>query len=492
MKREVPIQKARRLVPVGEYLSDSSGGCIYVNEKWSEFTGLWGDSVMGDGWRDALHPDDRELVISKWQEAVKNQTDFEAEYRFLRPDGEVAWVQGLATANFAENGQFLGHVGANIEVTARKQAEDLFRTLLEAAPDATIVVDGDGSILLVNAQAQSLFGYSREELLSKKVEDLIPAHARAEHLAFRKAYSKIPRTRPMGGSMELHGLRGDGTEFVAEVSLSPIETSEGTFISAAIRDATERKTAENKLRELQSELNQGSRWSMMGMLGATLAHELNQPMTAVMNYVRASQRILEAHGDRVPQESMDLMTKAIEQTDVAGKIIQNLRQFVERGETEYAIVDVNLIVGEISAASLPAMWQRGVNFRFHPGADLPSVLIDRVRIQQVIENLFRNAIEAMEARNVRELTIETSLAGDGSVGVAVSDSGSGISPEVAGTLFKPFATTKISGMGVGLAISRSIVLAHGGQLWTEPKPGGGSVFRFTVPVAAMNGDEHAT
>ncbi len=478
-------------MPVGEYLTDSSGACIYVNEKWSEFTGLWGDSTMGDGWRDALHPDDRDVVVSMWQEAVKNRTNFEAEYRFLRPDGEVVWIQGLATANFAENDQFLGHVGTNIDVTARKQTENLFRTLLEAAPDATIVVDGDGSIILVNAQALSLFGYSRKELLSKKIEDLIPAHARAGHLAFRVAYTNKPRTRLMGGNMELHGLRGDGTEFAAEVSLSPIETGEGTFISAAIRDVTERKAAERRLQELQSELNQASRWSMMGMLGATLAHELNQPMTAVMNYVRASQRILEAHGDRVPKESLDLMTKAIEQADVAGKIVQNLRQFVERGETEYAIVDLNLVVGEISAASLPEMGQRGVNFRFRPGADLPSVLIDCLQVQQVVENLFRNAMEAMEARDDRELTIETSLVKDGFVEVAVSDSGSGISPEIADTLFKPFATTKTGGLGVGLAISRSIVLAHGGQLWTEPKPGGGSVFRFTVPVAATNGNEHA-
>jgi len=132
-----------------------------------------------------------------------------------------------------------------------------------------------------------------------------------------------------------------------------------------------------------------------------------------------------------------------------------------------------------------------VDFQFHPGADLPSVLIDRVQIQQVIENLFRNAMEAMEAQDDRELIVETSSTEDSFVEVAVSNSGTGISPEVADTLFEPFATTKTGGMGVGLAISQSIVHAHGGRLWTEPKLGGGVVFRFTVPAVTTNGDEHA-
>lgn len=491
MERKKQAQKFGHLSPVGEFLTDSLGECIYANEKWSDTTGLWGDSVLGDGWINAVHPDDHEHVASAWREAVKNQTNFEAEYRFVRPDGKIVWVLGKAAPNFADDGRFLGHFGTTTEVTDWKRAENLFQALVEAAPEAMIVLDKDGAITLVNARAQSLFGYSREELLSKTIEDLIPAHLRAKHLALRKAYSKKPYTRPMGSDMELHGLRSDGEKFVVEVSLGPIENREGTFISTVIRDVTERRNAEKKLHELQNELNQASHWSMMGMLGTTLAHELNQPMTAVMNYVRASQRILEAHGDRIPKDAMDLMTKAIEQTDAAGKIVQNLRRFVERGEMEYVIVDINLVVGAISAADLPEMGQLGVDFQFHPGADLPSVLIDRVQIQQVIENLFRNAMEAMEAQDDRELIVETSSTEDSFVEVAVSNSGTGISPEVADTLFEPFATTKTGGMGVGLAISQSIVHAHGGRLWTEPKLGGGVVFRFTVPAVTTNGDEHA-
>jgi len=488
MEKELS-QRLARLPPVGEFLTDSSGGSIYVNEKLSDLSGLSGDSVLGYGWVKALHPDDRVHVTSAWREAVENRTTFEAEYRFVRPDGDVVWVKDQAATNFSDDGQFLGHFGTTTEITTRKQAENLFRAFLESTPDAMVVLDNDGSIALVNTQALSMFGYSREELLSKTIEDLVPMRVRAKHLAFREAFLKSPRARPMGGGLILNGLRSNGTVFSAEVSLGPIETSEGTFVSVAIRDVTARRTAENQLRKLQNELNRASRWSMAGMLGATLAHELNQPMTAVMNYVRASQRILEAHGDRIPESAMGLMAKAIEQTDFAGKIVQNLRRFVERDELEYVIADVNLVVREVSAVALPDMERKDVNFRFHPGPDLPLVLIDRVQIQQVIENLFRNAVEAMSTQGDRELIIETSLAENGFVEVTISDSGPGVSPKVVDSLFTPFATTKTGGMGVGLAISQSIILAHGGRLWTEPNPGGG-VFRFTVPVASANGNDH--
>ncbi len=218
----------------------------------------------------------------------------------------------------------------------------------------------------------------------------------------------------------------------------------------------------------------------MGEMASTLAHELNQPLSAIANYLKGSRRLLEINSDEQSTMLRDAVDKAGDQAIRAGQIIRRLRDFVARGESERRVESVKKLVEEASALALVGAKDQGVRvrFQFDPAIDL--VLADKVQIQQVLLNLMRNAIEAMQDCKQRDLLISTTPAEDGMIAISVTDSGAGIAPEMASQLFQPFVTTKPHGMGVGLSISRTIVEGHGGRIICEPNPDGGTIFRFTL------------
>jgi len=254
------------------------------------------------------------------------------------------------------------------------------------------------------------------------------------------------------------------------------------FFTGFIRDLTERQKTEARLQELQSELVHISRLTAMGEMASTLAHELNQPLSAISNYLKGSRRMLEGAGDEQSATLRGALEKASEQAMRAGQIIRRLRDFVSRGETERRVESIKKLVEEASALALVGVKDRGirVQFQFDPAVDL--VLADRVQIQQVVLNLIRNAMDAMETSDKRDLVLIVASEGETHARISVTDTGSGISPDIADQLFTPFLTTKRQGMGVGLSISRTIVEAHGGRIWVEANPGGGTIFHFTLMV----------
>jgi two-component system sensor kinase FixL len=218
----------------------------------------------------------------------------------------------------------------------------------------------------------------------------------------------------------------------------------------------------------------------MGEMASALAHELNQPLSAIANYMKGSRRMLEAGTDDRSALLRDAMDKAAEQALRAGQIIRRLRDFVARGESERRVESVKKLVEEASALALVGAKDQGVRVRFQFDPTIDLVLADKVQIQQVLLNLLRNAVEAMESSHRRELTISTGADKDGMLAMSVADTGSGISPDIAAHLFQPFITNKRHGMGVGLSICRTIVEAHGGQIGANPNPAGGTTFRFTL------------
>jgi len=366
------------------------------------------------------------------------------------------------------------------EDTARESA--LLRSILETVPDAMIVIDHHGVVQSFSKAAERLFGYSPSEVLGRNVRMLMPSPYRGQHDRYLKRYLTTGERRIIGIGRVVVGLRKDGSTFPMELSVGEVNTDGRRLFTGFVRDLTDRQQTERRLQELQDGLLHVSRLRSMGQMAAALAHELNQPLTATGNYVRAAQRLLE-HAEPNLGRVREALNRAAQQTLRSGEIIRRLRAFVARGEVAKRPESVTKLIEEASALALVGAKERGIKVLIRIDPDLPTAEVDRVQIQQVLLNLIRNAIEAMDGREVRELSI-ASATQDGTVLVSVADTGGGIAPEIASKLFQPFVTTKPEGMGIGLSVCRTIVEAHGGRLWVEPNPGGGSVFRFTVPPGA--------
>lgn len=371
-----------------------------------------------------------------------------------------------------------------------RQREAHLQLLIDTMPDAMIEIDEAGLIRSFNPAAERLFGWQESEITGQNVNRLMPSPYREAHDGYLQRYYRTGERRIIGIGRVVVGQRRDGTTFPMELSVGEINTENGRFFTGFVRDLTERQIAEARLQELQSELIHISRVTAMGEMASALAHELNQPLSAIANYLRGSARLLGQ--ETIPRERLnDALDKANEQALRAGQIIRRLRDFLARGDTELRIENLRKLVEEASALALVGAKDYGVTvqFRFEPGVDL--VLADRVQIQQVLVNLIRNAVDAMINAPRRELGIVVAPNQPGWVEIAIADTGPGISGEIAEQLFQPFITTKPQGMGVGLSISRTIVEAHGGRIAVEPTPGGGATFRFTLKAAGNEetGDE---
>lgn len=378
-------------------------------------------------------------------------------------------------------GGFLGArrraaAAAAADLTAR---EAHLKSILETVPDAMVVIDDRGNIQSFSTAAERLFNYRPEEVLGRNIKILMPSPYREQHDGYLARYLATGERRIIGIGRVVVGERKGGSTFPMELSVGEMKSSNQRFFTGFIRDLTERQQTEARLQELQSELVHVSRLTAMGEMAQALAHELNQPLSAIANYMKGSRRLLEARSDTDSERIREAMDKAAEQSLRAGQIIRRLRDFVARGEGERRMESLSKLVEEASALALVGAKEQGVRvrFQFDPLVDL--VLADKVQIQQVILNLMRNAVEAMEHSERRELTVLSKREGD-MAAIEVADTGSGISAEILSSLFQPFITSKAHGMGVGLSISRTIVEAHGGHISAEPNPGGGTVFRFTL------------
>jgi two-component system sensor kinase FixL len=279
------------------------------------------------------------------------------------------------------------------------------------------------------------------------------------------------------------GQRKDGSTFPMKLEVGEMGSGSGRYFTGFIRDLTERQETEHQLKELETELARLSRLTAMGEMASTLAHEINQPLSAISNYLQGCGRLLESVDHPNVPKIRDALAETTKQTLRAGHIIRQLREFVARGETEKRPENISKLVEEASALALVGAPEEGVKPRFSFENHTNSVLVEKVQIQQVLLNLMRNAIEAMHDSARKELLVGTKEVAGDMIEVSVADSGPGISEEIADRLFQPFVTTKPSGMGVGLSISKRIVEAHGGEMWAESNPGGGTVFRFTLQQA---------
>ena len=369
------------------------------------------------------------------------------------------------------------------ELTARASSEALLHSILATVPDAMVVVDEDGTILAFSAAAEQLFGFTGDEAIGQNVAILMPEPDRRQHDNHMHRYMTTGERRIIGVGRITVGQRHDGSTFPMEISVGEARTAHSRVFTGFIRDLTRRHATEVRLEEMQAELAHASRVSAMGTMASALAHELNQPLTAVANYVEAARDLLNvpnAANVAIVREALgDAATQAVR----AGQIVRRLRDFIARGDTDKRVENLRGLINEANALALIGVAELGIDIRLDIDDRISGVLVDKVQVQQVLVNLIRNAIEAMTDAPTRRLTIAAIPTANHMVEVSVIDTGHGLAADVECNLFRPFVSTKAAGMGLGLSICQTIIEAHNGSIWLDRPAEGGTAFRFTLTAA---------
>ncbi|MDO1558594.1 PAS domain S-box protein [Brevundimonas sp. 2R-24] len=393
------------------------------------------------------------------------------------------------TAGFA--GDYLHRLSrrasdANRELRLR---EAHLESILATVPDAMVVIDEDGLIRSFSQAAERLFGYPAAEVYGRNVSLLMPEPYRQQHDGYLERYRRTGERRIIGIGRVVTGERSDGSTFPMELAVGEVESPEGRLFTGFVRDLSERQQTEARLHEMQDELVHVSRLTALGEMASALAHELNQPLTAIGNYLNGLRRTMERDRALTCEKAAPILLKAADQAQRAGEIIRRLRNFVAKGEADKRLESLSKLVEEAVALAFVGGKELGVRLQVRLDPRRDRVLVDKVQIQQVLLNLIRNAMEAMAESDRRELQIYSQAAGRGWVRLVVADTGPGLAPDVLEQLFQPFLTTKAHGLGVGLSICRTIIEAHGGRIEARNAAGGGARFELTLPLLEKDEEE---
>jgi two-component system sensor kinase FixL len=440
-----------------------------------------------------VHIDDRDRVRQTLRDAARTGKDYHLEYRVVLADGSVRWTEHRGGRVVGATGEPVVLRGVSIDITEQKRAEEKFRLAVEASPSGILLVDQSGQIVLVNSHIEKLFGYGREELMGHSVEILVPERFAARHPEHRAKFFAAPTARAMGAGRELFGRRKDGSEFPVEIGLNPIQTPEGMLVLAAVVDISARKLAEAEAIQRREELSHLGRVAVMGELTASMAHELNQPLAGIISNASAGQRFID-RGNIDPRELRDLLADIVADGRRASEVIRGIRSMMKKGSLVRHRVYLNDLVTNVVRMIKWDSTLRSCDVDTLLEPDLPSIEGDPIQLQQVLLNLLINAFDAMRDTPLsrRKVVIVTERNGDNAIRTSVRDYGTGIAAEARDRLFDHFFTTKAQGLGMGLAIVRSIVESHSGTIAGENVEGGGARFYFTLPVSLERAADSAT
>ena len=607
--------------PVMIWMSGLDKRCFYFNKTWSDFRGRTVEEEAGNEFIKGLHPDDLDTSLKIYSNAFNARESFCMDYRLCRHDNEYRWIQDNGRPRFDSQGKFLGYISSCVDVTERKTAEQYFRIMVEASPNALLLVDERGKIIIVNEQLEKLFGYEPNELIGKLVEELVPTDRRHQHVDDREMYLKHPVPREIGKGRTVFGQKKDGSSFPAELGLNPMNIHDRPHVIAAVIDITEQKRAEQalqkseerlglalqgadlglwdwdipkgtvffsdqwinmlgysreeidphyeqwarlvhpddmpgvmatleshlagrsqlyevehrlltkegtwkwvwssgrvcerdakgaplraagthldisarkdlemRLRQQQEELLFVQRLTTAGELAATMAHELNQPLGAIAGYLQGISLRFRGVLDENPKLDLALQ-EILRLSGRAASVVASIRNLARKNEGEWEWLSPHIPIKAALDLLRTELRQRKIKVDYCIAEPLPLVFGQRTLLQQLLINLIVNAMEAMgrvEAGH-RCLIIRAGLNDKQEIEMCVCDTGQGIAPEVEGRLFEPFVSDKPSGIGLGLAICRTIVEAHGGRIVAHSVPQEMTIFQVTLPLAGSGSDQH--
>jgi two-component system sensor kinase FixL len=440
---------------------------------------------------------DRGPTAQAIRRCIGGGSHFDMQFRVRRQPEFTHWVHMLGALTVDADGTPRSLDGFVLDIDedkrlqlALKLRENHFRSILDTAPEAMIVIDERGIIQFFSRAAERQFGYPADEVVGTNIRVLMPEPDRGNHDGYLARYLATGDRHIIGIGRVVTARRKDGALFPMHLTIGEMQSEGRPYFTGFMRDLTEQQQTRARLQELQSELVHVSRLSAMGEMASALAHELNQPLSAISNYMKGSRRLLAGSIDPNAARIEAALDRASEQAIRAGQIIRRLRNFVLREASEKRIESLARLVEEAAALGLSGAGEQGVTLRFHLDPACDMVHADRVQVQQILVNLFRNALEAMSQTSRRELTVSSAPSADDMVEVAVADTGHGFGVDMPVKLFQPFYTTKESGMGIGLSISRTIVETHGGRMWAGSNDAGGATFFFTLPAATTRETTH--
>lgn len=471
-------------------VTDASGSVVHVSDACERLTGHRRSDLLGQHLEDLLLPAvdsvQHASVLARlshatgWQQHVSRWRTSTGEYRVVHWSSTPVHTPPSGRA----------YVFTGVDVTSHAGVDDLLldsdarlRSILEATVDGIITAGPDGVIESVNPAVERIFGYPAAELVGRKLEMLMPEPYRSHHDGYMSHYLQTGERRIIGIGREVEGLRRDGTIFPIELAVGEVLLPGRRLFTGIIRDITMRRRTEELARQRLDELAHASRLAALGELTSSIAHEINQPLAAIVSFAEASLRMM-----RAGTGSSEVIKGALEQIAAqgarAGDIVQSLRQFVRKERGERESVDINAVIREVLGLLSHDMRVNRVRLKLVLDEQLPRVMADRIQVEQVTLNLIRNAVDALSEVDQRDrcVTISSARAGRHRVEVAVMDNGVGLPVEGAQRVFETFFTTKPQGMGIGLSICRSLVEAHGGRLTAESNPDRGATFRFSLPL----------
>ena len=444
-------------------------------------------------WGDFTHPDMIDEVDQKVRSAADHGEPFEVEYRIITREGAEKWVwERGRVVDFRGDGVAVLE-GFITDITDRKLAETALmraeayaQAIVQSAVEGVITLDQAGIIESFNEAAGQMFGYSHGQVYRKHCRLLFSPHFFQRFDEYFQRCRRRHSKAPIEG--ELDGRHRDGGDFPTHLSINEIWDAEERKYVVLIRDLTNQRAAEKEVREQRELLAHVDRLNTLGEMAAGIAHEINQPLTAISMYAKSCVRLLQKSPQLSTQQVDEVLEKLSAQAHRAGAVIERMQQLTRRRESEREEVDCAILIDEVSR--LAEVESRLLDFAIvtHIEEELPAVKCDPIQIQQVMLNLLRNGMEAMRCEpntQHKQIRLEAHKFGRHGIEIAIVDSGGGISDELAGQLYQPFTSTKKSGMGLGLSISRSIIAAHGGELKFANNDEGGTTFSFVLPLAGQ-------